>query len=281
MLLASAAAQRYGVDEAQAAIRFGEAAKATGAWAGRRLLWLGSEPAFELSFWCGTCPILFQRLEGANRTLSLAEVQDKLAGGLAGIDPDIVAAFAALLPAAHYLVMLLQITPRLTYPVLDGDYFAHEQVATWGIDGFWGLPENPRTPYYRTFETAIAEDAHLYEFVVPMVPPSWNDRDLVEHYSRLLQEGPAPTVVAVSTLDICQPAMHGQSSDYYEHWALTHFLLDGHHKIEAAAACGRPVQLLSLVSVDASLAGERQVARLPSVRARRVSRRSRSVRSQP
>lgn len=45
---------------------FGKDAKAEGTWAGRRVLLLDDRPAFELSYWCGTCPFLFRRLEGAN-----------------------------------------------------------------------------------------------------------------------------------------------------------------------------------------------------------------------
>ncbi|MFD3563724.1 hypothetical protein ACFWVU_29260 [Streptomyces sp. NPDC058686] len=61
-----------------------------------------------------------------------------------------------------------------------------------------------------------------------------------------------PTAVAVSTLDVCRPAPD-RSTDYYTHWGLTHFLLDGHHKLEAAASVGRPVQLLSLLALGESL----------------------------
>lgn len=169
--------------------------------------------------------------------------------------------------------MLLQVTPRLVTPVADDDYFAHEQVATWGVDSFWGLPENPRTPYYRTFETPVAANAHLYEFVVPMVPPTWNDRLRVQRHAAALAAGSLPAAVAVSTLDISQPALADGCSDYYEHWALTHFLLDGHHKLEAAAVTGRPLQLLALVAIDASLAREDDIRRLPEIRAREARQR--------
>lgn len=266
MILASSGIRQLGADEAAAVLRFGEAPKG-GALAGRRLLWVGGEAAFELTFWCGSCPVLFQRLEGATRTLSVAGMEDRLGGGLDGVDPDVLAAFAGLLPAGAYLPMLLRVTPRLVTPASEHDYFAHEQVATWGIDSFWGLPENPRTPYYRTFETTVTDRAHLYEFVVPMVPPTWNDRGRVQRHAQSLQAGSLPAAVAVSTLDISSPAMAGDDSDYYEHWALTHFLLDGHHKLEAAAATGRPLQLLALVAIDASLAWEADIRRLLLIRA--------------
>lgn len=259
-----------GTEDEAAALRFGAAPKAAGAWAGRRVLWLGGEAAFELTFWCGTCPVLFQRLEGATSTLSVAALADMLRQGLSAIEDEVLAAFAGLLPAGAYLPMLLQVTPQLVTPAAPGDYFAREQVATWGLNNFWGLPENPRTPYYRTFETPVTAASHLYEFVVPMVPPTWNDRARVQQYADLLETGTLPTAVAVSTLDVSQPAVDTGSTDYYEHWALTHFLIDGHHKLEAAAATARPLRLLTLTAVEAGLAREADVLRLPGIRAQQA-----------
>ena len=178
MLLSAAAPRTLGVAE-DALIRFGEGPKQDGTWAGRRLLLLDERPAFELSFWCGTCQFLFKRLEGANQTASLEDVGERLADGLDGIDEVIVERFAALLPQGTYVPMLLQIEPRLVLPAAEDDYFANEQVATWNVDGFWGLPQYPQTPYYRTFQTVVRAEAHRYEFVVPMVPPSWNKPERV------------------------------------------------------------------------------------------------------
>lgn len=77
-----------------------------------------------------------------------------------------------------------------------------------------------------------------------------------------------PTAVALSTLDVCQPATSDESADYYVHWGLSHFLLDGHHKMEAAAQAGATIRLLALVSLDGSLAGADDIACLPELLAR-------------
>ncbi|HEX6685482.1 MAG TPA: hypothetical protein VF062_22035 [Candidatus Limnocylindrales bacterium] len=77
-------------------------------------MWFKGEPAFELTFWCGTCPILFRRLEGAVHTLSIAELESRLAEGLSGTDADIVEAFAVLLPAATYRATLDRRTTMAT-----------------------------------------------------------------------------------------------------------------------------------------------------------------------
>jgi hypothetical protein len=76
-------------------------------------------------------------------------------------------------------------------PGSPSDYFTHEQVATWGVDPVAGSPDDPGTLYYRTFETPIGKDHHLYEFLVPMVPPSWNHPDRVDEYSAVTGREPA------------------------------------------------------------------------------------------
>jgi hypothetical protein len=254
-------------------VRFVEAAKSDSAWAGRRLLTVDDVPAFELSFWCGTCQFLFERLPGAMLTFS-SDDANSLTTGPGVFDGEVISRFGALLPEGEYQPLLLQVEPRLIYPAKSGDYFAEEQVATWGLESFWGLPAYPRTPYYRTFETAVDADAHLYEFVVPMVPPSWNVRDRVAAYAAELAGGATPTAVAVSILDVCAPAVE-RGPDYYTHWALTHFLLDGHHKMQAAAETERPVRLLSLLALGSGLAEREQVAEVPTLRAAAPQIRSR------
>lgn len=233
---------------------------------GRRLLLLDDRPAFELSLWCGTCPYLFERLEGANDKVALPALADRLSKGLDAIDDDVVRTYGSLLADGEVLPLLLEVQPRLQRPVEAGDYFAEEQVATWGIDAFWGLPENPHTPYYRTFETPVAQDAHLYEAVVPMVPPTMNQRATVDAHAERLAASSRPTAVAFSTLDICAPAVDSDGTDWYHHWGLTHFLLDGHHKVQAAAESARPLRLLALVSIDGSLAARDDVLSLPRLR---------------
>ena len=192
---------------------FGEGPKAAGAWAGSRVLLLDDEPAFELSYWCGTCQLLFERLEGADDTLSIDALQQRLVAGPEDVDRRIVERFGALLGKGKYLPLLLTIEPLLVLPAHPGDYFTEEQVATWGFNLFTGAPEHPGTSYYRTFQTKVAPSAHLYEFVVPMVPPERNDRARVDQYASLLEQSSKPTAVAVATLDICAPATDGESVD--------------------------------------------------------------------
>ena len=170
-------------------------------------------------------------------------------------------------------------TPQLVAPGDASDYFSHEQVATLGVDPVAGSPENPATPYYRTFETPIGRQGHLYEFVVPMIPPAWNVKQRVAEYADTTGATPT-TAVAYSLLDVIQPVMD-ERDDYYEHWVLTHFLLDGHHKVEAAATTGRLVRLLSLVDERISIASPDEVSTLIEARSQATSVEKLSAESTP
>ncbi|WP_404595481.1 hypothetical protein [Paenarthrobacter histidinolovorans] len=255
------------VRESQSSVlKFGQEEKPDGQGGGRRLLWQGADPAFELSWWCGTCQLLFKRLEGATETLSLPEMQQTLNSGIDKIEDGVLDAFTSLLPEGTYVPMLLRVQPELVYPGGQGDYFSEEQVDTWGISGFWGLPEYPQTPYYRTWQAPVDASAHAYEFVVPMVPPRWNDAARVKEYAQELLDSSTPTAVAVSILDVCEPA-GGTGTDHCAHWGLMHFLLDGHHKMQAAAESQRPLQLLSLLSIEGGLGKGTEAERLVQLRA--------------
>ncbi|WP_234437840.1 hypothetical protein [Streptomyces sp. WM6368] len=51
---------------------------------------------------------------------------------------------------------------------------------------------------------------------MPMVPPTWNERERVEEYTVLMERGTVPTAVAISALDVCQPAID-RGDDYSVH----------------------------------------------------------------
>ncbi|MFI6814870.1 hypothetical protein ACIBG7_20880 [Nonomuraea sp. NPDC050328] len=67
--------------------------------------------------------------------------------------------------------------------------------------------------------------------------------------SRYAEADTFGTAVSLGVLDVSGPYFSDR-----QHWNLFHYLLDGHHKLLAAARAGRPLRLLSFVSVGRSLA---------------------------
>jgi hypothetical protein len=122
-------------------------------------------------------------------------------------------------------------------------------------------------PYYRTRSgESTGPRAGFFEFVVPMIPPTWLEEETAQTYVNHLRWGERPTALAVSILEVREPAM---SLDELEadptrtttHWCLAHYLLDGHHKMWAASRAKRPLTLLSFLAVEQGIASQEDVER--------------------
>lgn len=94
----------------------------------------------------------------------------------------------------------------------------------------------------------------LFEFGIPMLPRERLAPERLHHYRALLVNGAAPTAVALSILDVKQ---------YYDsdrpHYCLAHYILDGHHKMEAAADTGRPISMVSFLALVKGIASSKEI----------------------
>ncbi|HEY9219431.1 MAG TPA: hypothetical protein VIO94_15395 [Phenylobacterium sp.] len=248
-LIETAAAQ---VDESTSPIGFETPGGATPKW--HRYLTINGDHAYEIGNVCNTCAFFFERKAGAVEGLDVGELAEALETGLRSLDRTLTSRLAEMLPAGSYETLLLRSVIRAVKLGEPGDYFVDEQMQNWGLDGFWGLPHSPRVPYYRAGVRRMPKSALLFEFVIPMYPRNWLNADRVQHYRRLFDEGREPTAVAVSVLDIKQPA-----DSRVAHWCLAHYVLDGHHKLEAASLSGRPMTLISFLATTQGVSSSEEI----------------------
>ena len=228
-----------------------------------RFITLDGKKAHYLGNVCGTCEFIFERHEGANSKVSPEKLSEVFRSGISDINA-IKGAVMALLPAGAYKMLLLSCIPRLITPSKAGDYFFQEQIELWGVDPFWGVPHYTRSEYYRTEVLKISEHGGLFEFIVPMFPGRYLDFKTIESYETLLNS-PSPTALAISVLDVKQPAEWEGNPEIQEHWCLAHYLLDGHHKMYAAAQFGKPISLLSCLAIDRGISGADEISKVVSV----------------
>jgi hypothetical protein len=225
-----------------------------------RFITLDGKKAYHIGNICETCSFFFERLPGANDKISPTQLSSRFRGGLTEIDDDMLSTATAALPAGKYNVLLLQCVPRLVLPSTKGDYFAEEQVALWGVDGFWGLPHYTKTEYYRADLVKMGNGRGLFEFVVPMFPHNYLNAQTVGEYKAALMEGVVPTALAVSVLDVKQPANWDGEPEITKHWCLSHYLLDGHHKVFAACELGKPISILSFIAAEKGISNPKQIS---------------------
>lgn len=250
--------------------RIGFQAEGTASWAvWDRYITLDGKRAHYLGNICGTCPFVFERREGANDKFSPAEMSNSLMAGVSSIEEALTSASMKALPAGAYKALLLSCIPRLIVPSKKGDYFFEEQIQLWGVDPFWGVPHYAKNEYYRTETANIANGRAFFEFIVPMFPKRYLHEETIESYKNILKGRSVPTALAVSILDVKQPANWEGDPEITSHWCLAHYLLDGHHKMYAAAEAGKPITLLSFLAVEKGISTADQIAEVLTVLAQK------------
>jgi len=203
---------------------------------------------------------LFQRLDGATTSVEAENTAEALRSGVADLSNQVVNQIGKELPEDEYIVSLADTYLALVRPGEPDDFYVKEQTALFGTDSFWGLPHDPRVPYYRAGHRRISEKAALFQFVVPMFPENWLTADLIADYTNQLAEQRHPTAVSLALLDVKGPADWSDIDDpIHEHWTLTHFLIDGHHKAAAARRSGGPLRLLSFIAVKQGVSERAQL----------------------
>jgi hypothetical protein len=209
-------------------------------------LTISGRRVIDLGFDCPSCTRLFERVDPLTLPMSPHDFSTALRDGMTELDGEILDVVRSVVPSGQYTAALLPIRPRLVLPGAADDYFANEYRRSTNRD------KNPGMVYYRGRSTSLAGREHwqaFHELCVPLYPPEDCARSTVEMYRSMLASGGRPTALAISIID----------GVALSHWSgpfepnppsqliLTHYLLDGHHKVFAAHLEHREIQLLSLV----------------------------------
>jgi len=229
-----------------------------------RYLAIEGKRAYHIGNVCGTCSFFFERMEGANQSINPEEIVSTLNEGVKSLDKDLLISLEKIIPDGKYIVLLEKACPNLTKAGSGNDYFSNEQVALWGVDGFWGMPHFPKTEYYRLASSQFKKGAGFYEFLVPTFPHSWLNNETVEQYRELIRVGNEPTMVGLSVLDVKEPADWEDEKDITSHYCMAHYLVDGHHKAYAAALENKPLTLISFLALEQGVSSEDDISELIS-----------------
>jgi hypothetical protein len=188
-------------------------------------------PAYRLSNICDTCPVILSQENPADMPVAPEEISNLLSAGLHEIREDVVETVLRILPTGRYVVGLLKIRP--TTGGSAAEYFRRR-----GGD------------IYQCNHQKLFPAGQFTELALPIVKQAAMNGERIQHFKDKMKRGAQPTVLALSLVDIRRPA--GREKD----WNLLHIILDGHHKLRAAAEDRREISLLSFLFRDQSWASD-------------------------
>lgn len=218
---------------------------------------------FEYGCPCGTCGIVFAKVASPLNRVNDREAAELL-GDLDTTPPNtVLRRLARVLEPGTYYPIVIEARVRAIEPGGPDDYFANEVVHLFGFEPpEYARPRNPATRFYRmvpdyflprTGRLNGPHKAMATSILMPLHDPARLDRARVEAWRRLGATGRRLTALAVSVLDDQEPAL-AVTCPYEEQFLLTNCILDGHHRVQAAAELGVPLRVLALFSKSYSLA---------------------------
>ena len=237
-------------------------------------LLVSGERLFQYGAPCGTCGIVFGKLRSTSDRLDDGQVASLL-GTLETIPaPGTLRRLGKILEPGTYLPVVLEGSVERVSPGDGRDYFSTDAARLFGFEPpEYKEPFDPGTAYYRFGPAYTLERsgrmggphaALLTSLIMPLHDPEVLSADRVAYWKARSWDGLPLTALAVSVLDAQAPAMEPADPDYEweEHIVFTHCLLDGHHRVQAAAELGASLRILSFVAPDASLVLEAEIGPL-------------------
>ncbi len=215
-----------------------------------------NEQLFHIGNICGTCAFFYRQLKTDIKTSITAEtVRDQLNTGLHLLEKDIIDNLSPLFPTGEYEVFLFEINPYQTRHNTKRDYFTEEQEILWNYgDEDSEKAKKPGMAYYRGNDGQISETGKLFELFIPLYQPEDLNEEKIRYYQEEIRAGKKPTALSLSLIDIKESMIYEEEPEdgIVCHWYLANYLLDGHHKIEAASREGKPITLISFIAKDRS-----------------------------
>jgi hypothetical protein len=215
---------------------------------GMRVLKVLGAPVSATWAMCDSCSITLERRQ-PDRPVA-RELADRLAsGGNVDLQP-LIEVIAKAVPSDDYDVLLLTIHPDMVQPGDPGDYFEDESKALFeydsgsSTDAYWREPMIELPP-----DPKLATDRRLlFHLIAPLEPIATLDPGRVEHYVPTADQGQLSPAIGLSVLDVRAPANWYRQDGYEHHWTLTTYVLDGHHRIQAASQAGAAMPILLFIT---------------------------------
>lgn len=254
--------KRLLLEKSESRLGFTTTGGSGGAWkVWDRFITLDGEKLFHIGNICGTCAFFFRQLKNdIQGSYAIDELKENLNKGVKSLDIHTLDILSKILPATkpedknycEYDALLLEINPHITRFNDKGDYFKEDQSKLW-----YDADEETDSigaAYYRGIDSKITDNEKLYEFYIPLYQPEQLNTERVNYYREKIRKGIKPTAISLSVVDAKTSMIYidEPADGITGHWCFANYMLDGHHKMYAAALEKKPITLISFLTRDFS-----------------------------
>ncbi len=188
---------------------------------------------------CDTCRLLFSYIPDVKPQIPLPDLSTALENGLKEIDEKIVRTLEPLLPSGDYLLSLRDVSPQEASAQSPDEY----------VDS---IPKNSVSeigrPFFSCGTGTTKDQVQVFELILPLWDISELVPEVIDQYVTKLKEGGTSTAVAFSYVHITRNGHGGSPLTAY----VVHCLIDGHHKVAAAAKTNSAIRILSFLPVTSA-----------------------------
>ncbi|MHA0041310.1 hypothetical protein [Deinococcus sp. PEB2-63] len=230
-----------------------------------RALQVHGQAVAHIGWGSDTLPALVQALPPTQRPplVAVAETQEALAGGLHSLDWVTATRLGSLLPPGWYLANLVTIRPAPVVPGDPLDYLPNELERYWPGQGVSSRAEavSYRAPGWRepgmiTFLDGrqVPGEAAGVSVLLPTQPAETLNADRVAFYREVFRLGRQPTAVSLQVVEERDSNSQTDGQPLERLTLSVHLLVDGHHKVQAAALEGTALTMLAFTALPVTAA---------------------------
>lgn len=215
-----------------------EAPKSSDGTSWHRELCINQKSIFSYGPNCETCQFFIEQCNSVDSSITINEIRQVLNTDVSDIPKNLIDSIKTILPNNIYGISFRDIKPTV--------FSNHEYQLSKELT-LYELCKKDITKMVNESKNDNEKDKYkeliFHEYILPIQKNTFLNDQTIKSYEKLLTEQKTPCAIAISVLEI-----HGR-----DHWYdifLLHFLLDGHHKMQAAANIHSSIKLLSFIKCD-------------------------------
>ena len=201
-----------------------------------RELCINKQSIFSYGPNCETCEFIINKCNHFSSSITVNELRDILNHHVEELSGNIINQIQTILPNGTFGVIQRNVKPKIS----SNDDFNFSKDYTYYEINKINIAQMVNIS---KLENYTYQELNVNEYILPIQENIYFNENVIKQYEQMVLKQNTPCAIAISILEI-----HGRDNWFTIN--LLHFILDGHHKIRAAANTNSSIKLLSFINCE-------------------------------